>query len=429
MRKTSRKIVAAVSALALVGACAAVGLAPQTKLANSETVATSTDSTANAAWRAAWPAEYYSFANGADDMDDMGGFITKTGNTHSHATLFTNMGEFSKSTCISCKSSKFNEWYDEYGSDVFYDRYNKDTDNRWIDDLQADDVWSCTTCHTDIANPSGTVGAQIVTFQKFGNDLLQELDPETAACGQCHNGLGPWNNLRILDGRDIDNEDIQAYRYGWDADSMLKATLEDATATSESPNGKTYTPTKGSHAQCDESLDIYRIDNGGHFDVEIFQGSVMQQAGLTCTDCHMPKITTETGETFTSHDASGSPLDSYSALTKCLDCHKNQGIETQEDMVAFVRNAQDEVAQADAAVAAKQDQLFPMLQDAISNAKFDEDTLDKARYNYAVAAYYKEYAFNEAEKAGEKIAHNPDVTRQLLKKADSLLDDTIAMLS
>lgn len=438
MRATTKRSALVLAALALTGTCLlagagmlqgqAIGQDAAIQQAQAPSEGESGEGSASE-WKTRYPAQYYSFAGGADDMDDMGGYITDTGNTHSHATLFANMGPFAKSTCISCKSVAFNDWYDEYGYDVFYERYNEDTGDRWAQLLQGEDVWSCDTCHADIDNPTESVGAQIMTFETFGGDLLDQLDPQTAACGQCHNGLGPWNNLRILDGVDLSTTEVSAYRYGCDPGALLKATLEDATPTSESPNGKTYSPTTGSHAQCDEELDIYRIDNGGHFDVEIFQGSVMQQAGLTCTSCHMPQVTTVSGETYTSHDASGSPLDSYAALTGCLDCHKNQGIETQEDMVQFVRDKQQELADRDAEVAAKQDEVYEILRTAILSGDFDEETLDEARYDYAAAAYYKEYVFNEAEKAGEKVAHNPDMSFKYLDTAMALLEDAVALLS
>ena len=54
-----------------------------------------------------------SFIGGADDMDGMGRFITRTEMPHSHATLYGGMGNFGKATCVSCKSTVFNEWFDE----------------------------------------------------------------------------------------------------------------------------------------------------------------------------------------------------------------------------------------------------------------------------------------------------------------------------
>ena len=60
-----------------------------------------------------------SFIGGADDMDGMGRFITRTEMPHSHATLYGGMGNFGKATCVSCKSTVFNEWFDEYGYDVY----------------------------------------------------------------------------------------------------------------------------------------------------------------------------------------------------------------------------------------------------------------------------------------------------------------------
>lgn len=442
MRKRFAKPALATVAAALVGACliagcssgsgaASQGETPQSATAQeSPASAAAGDGKSLAEWKALYPAQYYSFAAGADDMDDMGGFITKTGNAHSHASLRTNMGDFERSTCISCKSATFNDWLEEYGDDVFVNRYNKDVDNRYIEALEPEDVWSCRTCHSDISDPVGSLGAQIVTFtDMFGRELNEAVDPGDAVCGQCHNGLSPWHYPRILDGANPENTSISAYRYGFDPDALIKATLEDATETADSPSGKTYATTAGSHAQVDEALGIYRIDNGSHFEVEIFQGSVMEQAGVTCVDCHMAEVTTVAGETFTSHDASGSPLDSYNALTYCLTCHKNQGIETPEDMVQMVRDAQADLAALDAELCDKQDECFEVLKNAIVNETKSEEVLDQARYNYAVAIFYKEYVFGGAEKAGEKVAHNPEMCTEYLERAIALLDDTMTMLA
>ena len=72
-------------------------------------------------------------------MDGMGRFITRTEMPHSHATLYGGMGNFGKATCASCKSTVFNEWFDEYGYDVYSERYSDD----WTAALTQDDVWSC----------------------------------------------------------------------------------------------------------------------------------------------------------------------------------------------------------------------------------------------------------------------------------------------
>lgn len=84
MRRNLKKPALALTAVALVGTCMAVGCAPQaTNVAMDEdsssggataaTEAPAGDGTTLAERKAAWPAQYYSFAGDADEMDDMGG--------------------------------------------------------------------------------------------------------------------------------------------------------------------------------------------------------------------------------------------------------------------------------------------------------------------------------------------------------------------
>lgn len=377
-------------------------------------------------WIEIWPAEYYSFMAGADDMDDMGGFIDKTGGPHSHANLYQNFmirftpewesigsGLFEKSTCISCKGAKFNEWVEEDGFDAYYDRYNE----KYAASTVEQDVWSCNTCHADIADPQGTVGAQISTFGLFGASLEKDLDPNSAVCAQCHNGLGAYSNLRILDGVDLENEEIDAYKYGTDPENFVKAFVEQASTTGEQPGGKVWV---------DEDLGIYRYSIT-HPDIELFYGSNHNNLGLECADCHMPTVRTnmgggytkedyetgqydstynvDSGTTYTSHDASGSPLDSFSAMSSCLDCHKAQGIESAEDMVAYVKDAQNRFSERYAEVKSKEDECLEILKTAIANGGKDESVLDEARSSYAIANTYLMFANGAPEKPGEKIAH------------------------
>lgn len=441
-----------VAALATAVGCAkaATDAPPNAaKASTAEEVSAGASSSNMEDWIEFWPAEYYSFMAGADDMDDMGGFIDKTGGPHSHANLYQNFmirftpewesvgsGLFEKSTCISCKGAKFNEWVEEDGYDVYYDRYNE----KYPNSLMEQDVWSCNTCHADIVDPQGTVGAQISTFGLFAGDLGEQLNPGTAACAQCHNSISGYNNLYILDGRDIENEDIDAYKYGTDPEGFVKALIEYATPTSEKPDGKKWV---------DEDLGIYTY-YVSHPDVELFYGSNHNNLGLECADCHMPTVRTnmdggytkedyetgqydstynvDSGTTYTSHDASGSPLDSFSAMNSCLDCHKAQGVESAEEMVSYVEDVKERFSARYAEVASKGKECLEALKTAIGDGFLDEETLDNARANYALADAYLVFANGGPEVAGEKIAHNPDAAFEYCDRANAIYEDTIAML-
>jgi nitrite reductase (cytochrome c-552) len=444
-------VCAATASLALVVGCssnvAAQGSDENQGSAEPELANASTSSMDD--WIELWPAEYYSFMSGADDMDDMGGFIDKTGGPHSHANLYQNFmirftpdwksigsGLFEKSTCITCKGAKFNEWFEEDGFDAYYDRYNEKYPNATVEQ----DVWSCNTCHADIADPAGTVGAQISTFSLFGASLADGLDAGSAVCAQCHNGLGAYSNLRILDGKDLENEKIDAYKYGTDPESFVKAFVEQASDTGEQPGGKVWV---------DKDLGIYTYSIT-HPDIEMFLGSNHESLGLECADCHMPTVRTnmgggltkedyETGEhdstysvdsgtTYTSHDASGSPLDSFNALSTCLDCHKAQGVESVEGMVVYVKNAQERFKARYQEVNATGDACLELLKSAIASGEKDDAALDEARSNYAMAKAYLMFANGAGEVPGEKISHNPDTAFEFCDRANAIYEDTMALL-
>ena len=449
---------ATVATLALLVGCAQAGSGATD--AGKEPAAPSTSASATAAgadtnsmedWIAAWPAQYYSFMDGKDDMDDMGGYIDKTGGTHSHANLYQNFmirftpdwqsigsGLFTKSTCIACKGGKFNQWFEEDGYDVIYDRYNE----KYTADTVEQDVWSCNTCHSDISDPQGTVGAQLVTFELFGKSLANEVDPGTAVCAQCHNALGTYVNYRSIDGVDLETQEVDAYKFGTDPEGFVQGLKEQTTDSgTENPEGKKWV---------DKELGIYAWDLT-HPDVELYVGGNHDSLGLECADCHMSTIRTnmgggytkedyetgqyttnnrtDSGTTYTSHDASGSPLDSYSAMNMCLDCHKAQGVESAEEMVAYVHAAQDRFAERYAEVVATGDECLTALKEAISGNTKDAATLDKAREDFAMARTYAMFANGAPEKPGEKIVHNPDASFEYCDRAEALYEDIMKALA
>ncbi|KTE91548.1 ammonia-forming cytochrome c nitrite reductase subunit c552 [Desulfitobacterium hafniense] len=400
-----------------------VGCSPQSQSVTTETKPID--------WKSMYPAQYYSSLGSADHLDDVetvpktGGYGHGSQSKYMPISIEQKNGEIN-ATCISCKSSKFNELYEKYGNEVF----NATPSAKYAEIMTAEDWWSCGTCHSDMTDPAGSVGAQIVTAELFGKELFDKLDPKTAACSQCHNNLSPWSDSRIVNGSDILNSGKSPYRYGWDPDALIKATLEDAVPdASRYPNGKTMELSAAAHAKVDESTGTYLIANGNHADAEMFQGSLHEQLGVSCTDCHMPTLEDRSGEPYTSHDASKSVLNSEASMNYCLSCHSSQGLETVKDMYNYVRNAQAELAEKDAAVADKLDETYGYIEAAVKGGTVSNEVLDKARFNYAVAAYYKEYVYgNRGATPGEKVAHNPKMSHKYLERAIALLDETIEML-
>lgn len=420
-----RKTIIAAVVLAMV--VLAVGCAPSKTTAQTDTTATAAATTSATtttnAWASSYPLEYYSFANGGDAADDTAVIGNRV--SFSHATMARFMKERNeknngaiRGVCISCKSSKFNELYAENGDDVF----SKNASATYAD-LETDDYWDCGCCHSDMTNPAGSVGAQLALYKTVGATLVNQMDPKTAACAQCHNNANTW--ISNIDTNSSDAASLDPYRYGWDADGMMKAVQED------NPNAKKV---------IDDATGVYIYTDGGHPDAEIFQGSVMQKAGLSCTSCHMPTEQSVDGTSYSSHNSSGSPLESYSAMNSCLSCHKSQGIENVEQMKAYVKNAQSEVAGLDGQVITKLAGLDTAIGNSMSAGTASTETLDNARSAYATAAYYRAYvlgnndstpiaAGGRGEAPGEKVAHNPQMSREYLNRAITVIDSAMATLS
>ena len=200
----------------------------------------------------------------------------------------------------------------------------------------------------------------------------------------------------------------------------------------------------------DEDLGICRF-SVTHPDIEMFYGSNHYNLGVQCADCHMPVMRTnmgggytkedyETGEhannyridsgtTFTTHDASGSPLDSFAAMNYCLTCHKSQGVESVEGMVALVRETQEKFAKRYDEVKGEETACLQILKDAISNKSASKEVLDKARADYALANAYLMWANGAPEKPGEKVAHNPEGSFEYCDRASAIYEDIVKSLS
>ena len=275
--------------------------------------------------------------------------------------------------CLACKTSDLNRLYEKYGQDVWGMNYV---------DLAPEviDYWDCYLCHQN--DPMGTVGAMSLSYQELAGAYLHTLSPGDAACGQCHSIVGGYTRRLVsLPGQSL--ETLDPYRYGTHADAIIKAFLEDGDTLVRDSDGVEF---------------FY----AGHPDVEIFQGSNHQSQGLSCPSCHMITETNPiTGKQYISHDASGSPLASDTALKYCLTCHESQGITNIGDMSALVKSKQSALWDQSEAVGEKLKELHALIVAGSGDAKIDAE----ARQLYITARWYKGYADGDADVPGAKAVH------------------------
>lgn len=300
-------------------------------------------------------------------------------------------------SCVACKSSRFNELYEADDLGAFTEGYTAEA--AAVVDGQ---YWDCAMCHS--GEPGETVGANGVYFTAMLGDRGQDASEVDKACGQCHNSFDYERMVQA--GDDIYRFD--PYRYGFDADSLLRAALEDGLQGVDEESGV-------------EEVMVF------HPEFEFFQNSTHDSMGLDCASCHMPTSTSEDGEEFTNHDASGSPLENPDALAVCLSCHESQGINSPDAMVEMVRGKQAEAARAEQDLTAKLDTLKQTIA-AKAKAGATDTQLQSARSAYTTASYYLYYVTGRYADDGVKVAHNPVGTFDYLSRADKLVTDAMADL-
>jgi nitrite reductase (cytochrome c-552) len=343
-----------------------------------------------------YPDEYSSFVKGSL-------LIESDGTAHSHANLRNRVEEDPKlsdigAPCLSCKTYEFNELFTAYGMDIFTMSYAEVTG-------KISDYFSCRTCHIT-GNPYDGAGATLVTYTTFAKKFLEEVDPKTAACGQCHNATCDYS--RYLSKEDgVTLESFDPYRYGTDADALRKAGFEDGLILSS-----------------DSDLEI-DISYRGHPDIELFQVGLHQSLGLTCVSCHMPKETNADGGMYLSHNSSGSPLENESAMRFCLTCHQDQGIDDTIEMRKFVRSKQAELGVVEGTVEVKLVELKELILQAEKDNSMDETTLSDAKTAYVDAKYYYTFQHAGADIPGGKVAHSSAAMYDYLEKSTLLLNAAI----
>lgn len=365
-------------------------------------------------WQEEYPNQYETFIRGMDDVEDWDGKV------HAHALLYANAlhATYSKSSieqsgtsCIACKSTTGAKLFDDMGVDAFLN----DFDTYAGEDGELVDWYDCGLCHAD-GEPGGELEPGGMTAVAFGKPLFDQLSTsEEAVCGQCHNYIGAVYTrgglMKKFQSGEADFEDANPWRYGMDPESLMKAALED-----------------GYEMNVDEKTGIATFQ-ANHPEVEIFQGSVHQELGLTCVSCHGVTMTAADGEEFTSHGFSESPLENPEALEYCLTCHTAQGVKDADGMVEFVHNAQQEMADAEAGFTEKQKQLQELIVAANANAGADKEALDQAKELYTKATWYVRYADGGGDTKGQKIAHNPGGELDYVQRAVVMVEEGIGLLS
>ena len=399
-------VVALCGALALAG-CAAGGAnsadvkAPETGggAAAAEVTVGANGVSHIADWQKVYPLQTASFLNGANNIEERDG----DNRSHSHALLAEEMEAFVPDAtyavrCMACHSSWFKEITESHGITV--DVLNAPMAS-FADEFTDMEFWDCRTCHED--DPANTLKPTNIVFNKISKSYnFPEAD---TVCGQCHYA----DTQKMYTQLDIDD----LYKNGVSPEGMFQTFLEFEEVMDPEIGGNNV-------MSLDEETGIKMYGEGSVVDLENFQGSNHQNLGMTCASCHMPQTTDpETGETYTSHDASGSPLAKPESLEKCMSCHKGQGIDSTDDMIKMVGEKQ---LQARKDLRAGKDRLanaYDLIKAAVDGKTVDEATLDQVREEYTYAE--AELRIINSDSQGRAV-HNPEKVADYIAKANSRID-------
>ncbi|WP_251230434.1 ammonia-forming cytochrome c nitrite reductase subunit c552 [Adlercreutzia aquisgranensis] len=276
--------------------------------------------------------------------------------------------------------------------------------------------WSnCTNCHVGDPGDGKVEGGNL--YGELTSASATKLFPaEDYICGQCH-AMFPGNAYMEDAYKGIDQ-----YKYGIDPEDMLRAMKEYYEANpltgTEMTAGMVGVP------MLDPSINTVLYMTDACTEVEVFQDSNHQKMGLTCIDCHMPQTQAADGAKFTNHNMTQTVLENPDALAKCMTCHKSQGIEDADAMVAFVQGKMAELEAAQAETKANLDAFHDALANVVANGGVDETKLKAAQDDYNLAnVYFKYQAAN-----GNMAAMNLTKCMDYLEKANSLIADGMAQL-
>ncbi len=253
---------------------------------------------------------------------------------------------------------------------------------------------SCYTCHANTGNQ--LVVTHTYLSAAMGSDL-SGVAPATLSCGQCH------------------------VEYYFDPANGSATTLPYTSLASMNPDDILAFYNEIGFSDYENPRTGTRQLKVQHPEFETFMGEGSAHAGLlTCADCHMGEYPSDQGYgtgTYSNHYLI-SPLEKPEVLKTCARCHSDT------DMVAKVREIQDEIESRTNEVGEKLVLLADALSDAVASGKYTDEALDAVRSLHRDAQFYWDFVFVENSEG----AHNSALSRQCMDKAESLIDEAMALL-
>lgn len=279
--------------------------------------------------------------------------------------------------CLTCKTPAYTALVNEMGEDA----YRLDFEEAYANMKES---VSCYDCHENQV----LTGTMVVTHSYLKNAMgadLEKIAPQTLSCAQCHAEyyFDPETSAVVLPYGD-GTEGIRP-------DAILEYYNEKEFADYTNPR----TGVRQIKVQHPE------------FETYTGEGSV-HNGTFTCADCHMGRMTGQTG-TYTSHRWQ-SPLENEELqANSCAECHEN--------LTAEVKAIQEEAEARTTEIAGRLESFTDALAETAEAGTVPETELDSVRELNRAAQFYWDFVFAENSKG----AHNSKLTAECLDRAEELI--------
>ena len=330
------------------------------------------------------------------------GFAKDYGSARGHSYTLEDVSKTQRphalANCLTCKTPNYTKLVNDLGVQAYTLEFDEAMG------LMEENI-SCYNCH---GNDAGNQG-QITITHSYVTEALGEgydgIDLSTLSCGQCHIEyyFTPADKETMMP-------------YGSDEDMTPEAILA-YYDTMELPDG-----TVGFADWTQESTGA-RMLKAQHPELETYLSGPHAALGLNCADCHMPMEMAEDGTVYHSH-LLVSPLDSPERLSYCLTCHKDQGIETAEQMVDFTHRLQEKVTAEETKVGNALSDFKDALAAANQAGTLSQEDLDAVRQLYREAQWFFDFCYVENAEG----AHNSALAFHCLELAQTRIDEGMALL-
>ena len=276
-------------------------------------------------------------------------------------------------TCLACKTARYEEMLDDYGKEFWKMDF----------DTMAQEAHYPITCYSCHGNEPGRINLTNPHTITALDGLEREVSIENQSCAQCHvEYYFKPNTLEV----------VLPWRYGTELRDIER--YFDELDFADWLHPRTKTP-------------LIKIQ---HPEFEMYTGSIHDSIGVSCVDCHMPKMTDDDGVSYSSHWWT-SPLKTLEP--SCFGCHGNMG-EALEDWVIEIQgeieNLQKETS----------DLLVEFVEElaiAVQSGDYTEEFLDELRVLHREAQLRWDFIFAENSTG----FHNSQKARDYLKESQIII--------